>query len=48
MFQIENFFNLGLTKDEYRSIIYTIKKNKHKEGVDDDVWFSDAPPTICL
>lgn len=32
MFQIENFFNLGLTKDEYRSIIYTIKKNKHKGG----------------
>lgn len=30
MFQIENFFNLGLTKDEYRSIIYTTKKNKHK------------------
>lgn len=32
MFQIENFFNLGLTKDEYRSIIYTNKRNKHKGG----------------
>lgn len=30
MFQIENFSNLGLTKDEDRCIIYTTKKNKHK------------------
>ncbi len=22
--------------------------NKDEEGVDDDVWFSDAPPTVCL
>ena len=32
LFQIEKFFNLGLTKDEDRCIIYTTKKNKHKGG----------------
>ena len=32
MFQIEKIFNLGLTNDEHRSIIYTTKKNKHKGG----------------
>ena len=32
MFRIENFFNLDLTNDEHRSIIYTTKKNKHKGG----------------
>ena len=32
MFQIEKIFNLGLTNDEYRSIIYTTKRNKHKGG----------------
>lgn len=33
LFQIENFFNLGLTKDEYRSVIYTIKRINIKEAL---------------
>ncbi len=56
-FKLKKNYNLGLTKDAYICIVYTNKRNKHKvgfimnkdeEGVDDDVWFSDAPPTICL